>query len=77
VYNVSEAGSVFVFREETDFIVMCFPPFPEGPIELIIPWSRAILEMLLVAQLVGKVPAFYGGRNFITAFIRTRPQTVF
>jgi len=32
------------------------------------PWSRVLLEKLIVAQLVKKFPAFYGTRSFITVF---------
>jgi len=34
--------------------------------------SRALLEKLIVTQLVKKSPAFYGSRRFITVFIRDR-----
>jgi hypothetical protein len=36
---------------------------------LLTPWSRVLLEKLIVLQLVKKFPAFYGTRRFITAFI--------
>ena len=32
------------------------------------PWSKVLLEQLPASQLVKKFPAFYGTRNFITAF---------
>jgi hypothetical protein len=35
---------------------------------LLTPWSRVLLEKLTGPQLVKKFPAFYGARNFITAF---------
>ena len=35
---------------------------------LFTPWSRVILEKLIVSQLVKKFPAFYGTRRFITAY---------
>jgi hypothetical protein len=35
------------------------------------PWSRFLLENLIVAQLVKKLPVFYGTRRFITVFTRT------
>jgi hypothetical protein len=35
-----------------------------------IPWSKALLEKLVVAQPVNKFPAFYGTRRFITKFTR-------
>jgi hypothetical protein len=31
-------------------------------------WSRALLEKLLIVQLLENFPAFYGTRRFITAF---------
>jgi hypothetical protein len=34
------------------------------------PWSRVLLEKLIVAQPVKKFPAFYGIRRFITVFTR-------
>ena len=39
---------------------------------LLTPWSRVLLEKLTGFQLVKKFPAFYGTRNFITAFISAR-----
>jgi hypothetical protein len=36
-----------------------------------IPWSRVLLEKLIVTQLV-KLPAFYGTRRFITMLTRAR-----
>jgi len=33
-----------------------------------IAWSRVFLEKLIDSQLVKKFPAFYGTRNFFTAF---------
>jgi hypothetical protein len=37
-----------------------------SPSAILIPWSRALFEKLIVAQLVKKSPAFYGTRRFIT-----------
>jgi hypothetical protein len=34
------------------------------------PWSRLLLEKLIVAQLIQEFPAFYGIRKFITVFTR-------
>jgi hypothetical protein len=34
----------------------------------ITPWSRVVLENLIVTQLVKKFPAFYGIPQFITVF---------
>jgi hypothetical protein len=34
------------------------------------PWSRALLEKLIVTQIVKKFPVFYGTRRFITVFTR-------
>jgi hypothetical protein len=36
------------------------------------PWSRVLLEKVLVPQLVNKFLAFYGTRRFITAVTRVR-----
>jgi hypothetical protein len=36
------------------------------------PWSRILLEKLIVAQLVQQFPVFYGTRRFITVFTRAR-----
>jgi hypothetical protein len=36
------------------------------------PWSRDLLEKLIVAELVKKLPAFYGTRRLITVFKRAR-----
>jgi hypothetical protein len=38
-------------------------------INIITPWSRVLLEKLTGPQPVKKLPAFYGTRRFITAFI--------
>jgi len=32
------------------------------------PWSRVLLEKLIVTQLTKKFPAFYGIQRFITLF---------
>jgi len=37
------------------------------------PWSRVLLEKLMVTQLPKKFPAFYETRSFITVFTRPRP----
>jgi hypothetical protein len=39
---------------------------------LLTPWSRVLLEKLTGSQLVKKFPAFYGTREFITAFTSAR-----
>ena len=39
---------------------------------LLTPWSTVLLEKLTGAQLVNKLPAFYGTRRFITAFTSSR-----
>jgi len=36
------------------------------------PWGRALLEKIIVAQLVKKFPTFYGTRRFIIVFTRAR-----
>jgi len=36
------------------------------------PWSKVLLERLLVTQLVKKFPAFYGTRTLITVFTTAR-----
>ena len=38
---------------------------------LLTPWSTVLLEKLNVSQLLKEFPAFYGTRNFITAFKST------
>jgi hypothetical protein len=35
------------------------------------PWSRFILEKLVVTQVVEKFPAFHGTGSFITVFTRS------
>jgi hypothetical protein len=32
------------------------------------PWSRGLLEKLIIAEVDKKFPAFYGTRKFITVF---------
>jgi hypothetical protein len=39
---------------------------------LLPPWSRVLLEKLIVTQLVKKFPTFYGNRRFITVFTTAR-----
>ena len=39
---------------------------------LLIPWSRVLLEKLTVSQLVKQFPTFDGTRRFITTFTRAR-----
>ena len=39
---------------------------------LLKPWSRVLLEKLLVLQLIKKFPAFYGTRKFITVLTSAR-----
>jgi hypothetical protein len=36
-------------------------------------WRRALLEKLIVSQLVEKLPLFYGIERFITIFTRGPP----
>ena len=36
------------------------------------PWSRVLLEKLIICQLVKKFSAFYGTRKFIIAFTKAR-----
>jgi hypothetical protein len=35
------------------------------------PWSRVLVEKLIVTQLVKKFPTFYGSQMFLTTFKRT------
>ena len=48
----------------------------EGYINLLpnelIPWGRVLPENVIYSQLLNIFPAFYGTRNFITVFTRTR-----
>jgi len=44
---------------------------------LITPWSRDLLEKLTGFQLSKKFPAFYGTRNFITAFTSARHLSLY
>jgi hypothetical protein len=34
------------------------------------PWSKVLLEKLIVAQLIKKLPTFHGTRMFITALTK-------
>ena len=43
---------------------------------LLTSWSRVLLEKLTGSQPVKKFPAFYGTRTFITAFTRSRRQSL-
>jgi len=40
--------------------------------KLLTPWSKVFLKKLDGPQLVKKFPAFYGNRNFVTAFTSAR-----
>jgi hypothetical protein len=42
------------------------------PVNLLIPYSRVLLEKLTGYQLVNKFPVFYGTRRLITAFTHAR-----
>ena len=44
---------------------------------LLTPWSRVLLEKLLVSQLVKKFHPFYGTRKFITAITTARHLSLF
>jgi hypothetical protein len=37
----------------------------------VIPWSRVLVEKLIITQLVKKFPTFYGSQRFLTTFKRT------
>jgi hypothetical protein len=52
-------GRLYEFRTEIHSILTNQLP--------LIPWSRVLLEKLTGAQLVKKLPAFYGTGRFITA----------
>jgi len=41
-------------------------------IYLLTPWSRVLLEKLILSKLVKKFPAFYETRRFITTFTSAR-----
>ena len=43
---------------------------------LLTPYSTVLLEKLNGSQLIKKLPAFYGTRKFITAFIIVRHLTL-
>jgi len=45
--------------------------------EKLIPWSRVILENLIVIQLVEEFPSFHGIQTYITVFIRVRHWSLF
>jgi len=49
---------------------MSFIMFNLRHIVSITPWSRVLLEKLVVTQLVKKYYYFYGTRRFITVFTR-------
>jgi len=53
-------------------LVKMWLKFVRGKIILDTPWNRAVLEKLTGSQLVGKLPAFYGTRRFITTFTSAR-----
>jgi hypothetical protein len=40
--------------------------------ELLIPWSKVLLDKLIVTQLVKKLPTFYVTRKIITVLERAR-----
>ena len=42
----------------------------------ILPWSRIILEMLVVLQLVKILTVFYKARKFITTFTTARHMSI-
>jgi len=42
----------------------------------LITWSRTLFEKLRVAQLLKKLPVFYGSRRFNTVFTRVRHETL-
>ena len=39
-------------------------------------WSRALLETLIVPQLIKKFNAFYENRIFVSAFTKARPRVI-
>jgi hypothetical protein len=41
-----------------------------SPCDILTPWSRTLLEKLIVTQFVKKVPALYGNRRIINMFTR-------
>ena len=57
---------ITTIRSTTDFI------YDGGPIILLTPWCRVLLEKLTGLQLVKKLPAFNGTRRFITALTNVR-----
>jgi hypothetical protein len=42
-----------------------------------IPWNSVLLEKLIVAHLVHKLPTFYGSRRFTLVFTRVQHQILF
>jgi hypothetical protein len=53
--------------------VFVCPLLSEHPSYYVAPWSRGLLEKLIIAQLVRKLSAFYETRNFIAVFTRVLP----
>jgi len=59
---------VSTFLEDTDFFL--------PPTNQLTPWSRVLLQNLIVTQLLKKLPVFNGTRRFSTMFTRTRHLTL-
>jgi hypothetical protein len=36
--------------------------------EVLTPWSRVLLQKLIIAEMIREIIAFYGARKFITIF---------
>jgi hypothetical protein len=46
-------------------------------ISTVTPWSRAILEKVIVLQLIAKFPEYYGTSRVIATFIKIRCMFIF
>ena len=69
VFGHDETAVPFVFL----FFVFCFFKVVSLTFTyLLTPWSRVLLEKLLVLQLIKKFPSFYGTRKFITILTSAR-----
>jgi hypothetical protein len=62
--SASRRTSQVTVFQAVDFSVLVTSLSPK----LLTPWSRVLLEKLIVTQLVSKVPASYGNLKFITVF---------
>jgi hypothetical protein len=54
----------------------CSGKYIDSAIDSLTPWSKGLLEKLIVCQLVKEFSAFYGTRRFITVFTRASLWTL-